>query len=127
MLRIAEQEAPNGQNEQWFGDGAASFLIGSGEDVIANIIDSGSLQGEIVSQWRSEKDDFTQSWEERLGSTVFMDTSKEKRSEFLEKNDLTVNAIAKVIISGPGTRAHTQAASALGFTKNKLKIPYWIL
>ena len=45
---------PNGQNEQWFGDGAASFLIGSGADVIANIVDSGSVQGEIISQWRSE-------------------------------------------------------------------------
>lgn len=55
---------PNGQNEQWFGDGAAAFLIGSGQDVIANIIDASSVQGEIISQWRSQSDLFTQSWEE---------------------------------------------------------------
>ncbi len=77
--------APNGQNELWFGDGAASFLIGRGDDVIANIVDSGSFQGEIVSQWRSQKDDFTQNWEERLGSTVFLTQVKEADSEILRK------------------------------------------
>jgi 3-hydroxy-3-methylglutaryl CoA synthase len=115
--------APTGQNELWFGDGAASFLIGSGEDVIARIVDSGSLQGEIVSQWRSQEDDFTQNWEERLGSTVFLQQVKDAITPFLEKNDRTVDSIAKVIISGPGTRAHTQAAGALGFQKDQIQSP----
>ena len=114
---------PNGQNEQWFGDGAASFLIGSGADVIANIIDSSSVQGEIISQWRSESDLFTQSWEERLGTTVFMEQVKTIVGPFLEKNDRTVDSVAKVIISGPGTRAHSQAASLLGFQSNQVQNP----
>jgi hydroxymethylglutaryl-CoA synthase len=113
--------APNGPNEQWFGDGAATFLIGSGESVIANIVDSESVQGEIISHWRSQSDLFTQSWEERLGSTVFMEQVKNAVGPFLEKNDRTVDSIAKVIISGPTTRAHTQAASALGFQSNQVE------
>ena len=42
---------------------------------------------------------------------------------FLEKNDRTVDSISKVIISGPGTRAHTQAASLLGFQSNQVQNP----
>lgn len=115
--------APNGQNEQWFGDGAAALLIGSGEDVVANIVDSASIQGEIISNWRSQGDLFTQSWEERLGSTVFMKQVKSAVGPFLEKNDRTVDSIAKVIISGPTTRAHSQAASALGFQNGQVEDP----
>ncbi len=115
--------APNGQNELWFGDGAASLLIGSGEDVIANIVDAGSLQGEIMSQWRNQKDQFTQNWEERLGSTFFLNLVKKTIPPFLEKNDLTVDSISKVIIAGQGTRAHTQSARALGFQKDQIQSP----
>jgi hydroxymethylglutaryl-CoA synthase len=115
--------APTGANELWFGDGAASLLVGSGEDVIARIVDSGSLQGEILSSYRSQKNDFTQNWEERLGSTVFLKQVKDAITPFLEKNDRTVDSIAKVIISGPGTRAHNQAASALGFQKEQIENP----
>lgn len=115
--------APTGQNELWFGDGAASFLVGSGDDVIAKIVDAGSLQGEIVSQWRSQKDDFTQNWEERLGSTFFLQKVKDAIPPFLEKNNRTVVSISKVIISGQGTRAHTQAATALGFEKEQIQNP----
>ena len=115
--------APNGQNELWFGDGAASFLIGNGEDVIANLVDAGSLQGEIISQWRNQKDQFTQNWEERLGSTFFLKQVKKTIPSFLEKNDLTDDSISKVIIAGQGTRAHTQSARALGFQKEQIQNP----
>jgi hydroxymethylglutaryl-CoA synthase len=115
--------APTGQNEQWFGDGAASILIGSGENVIANFIDEGSVQGEMISQWRSQSDPFTQNWEERLGSTVFMKHVKNTIAPFLEKNECTADSIAKVIISGLGTRSHLEAARALGFQSNQVQNP----
>lgn len=117
--------APTGQNEQWFGDGAVSFLMGSGEEVIAKIIDSGSAQGEILTQWKSPLDLFTQSWEERLGSTVFIKQVKEAILPFLEKNDRSVGSISKVIISGPTPRAHAQAASALGFKSDQVQDPFF--
>ncbi|MDQ0270349.1 OB-fold domain-containing protein [Cytobacillus purgationiresistens] len=115
--------APTGQNEQWFGDGAASFLIGSGEDVIAEIVDSGTVQGEIITAWRSQGDSFTQDWEERLGTTVFLDQVKSNVQPFLEKNNLTADALTKVIISGPGTRAHTAAARSLGLQTHQIQDP----
>ncbi|MGX9135121.1 OB-fold domain-containing protein [Rummeliibacillus sp. JY-2-4R] len=115
--------APNGQNELWFGDGAASLLIGSGDDVIANLVDAGSIQEEIISQWRNQKDDFTRNWEERLGSSIFLKQVKEAIPAFLEKNDLTNDSISKVIIAGQGNRAHTQAAKTLGFQKEQIQDP----
>ena len=115
--------APSGQNEQWFGDGAAAFLIGNGSDVLAKFIDSKSVQSEIISQWRSQTDSFTQNWEERLGTTAFLKQVKQVIAPFLEKNSCTADAISKVIISGPGTRAHSQAASALGFRSNQVQDP----
>lgn len=115
--------APTGQNELWFGDGAVSFLMGSGDDVIASMVDQGSLQGEIISQWRSQEDRFTQTWEERLGSTVFLKQVKETITPFLERNSRSADSLSKVIISGPGIRAHSQAASALGFKKEQLENP----
>ena len=115
--------APSGQNEQWFGDAAAAFLIGNGSDVIAKFIDSKCVQGEIISQWRSQTEPFTQNWEERLGTTVFLKQLKQNITPFLERNNCTADAISKVIISGPGTRAHIQAASALGFQNNQVQDP----
>ena len=115
--------APTGQNELWFGDGAASILLGSGENVIARIVDSGSSQEEIVSQWRSQEDPFTQNWEERLGTSVFLKQVKSTIIPFLEKNNRTASTISKVIISGPGTRSHNEAAAALGFQKDQIQNP----
>jgi len=115
--------APNGQNEQWFGDGAAVFFIGTGTDVIAKFIDSESLQDDIISQWRSQSDYFTQNWEERLGTTAFLKQVKKVVIPFLEKNKCTADAVSKVIISGPTTRAHSQAAMALGFQNIQVQNP----
>jgi hydroxymethylglutaryl-CoA synthase len=115
--------APTGQNELWFGDGAASILLGSSENVIARIVDSGSSQEEIVSQWRGQEDDFTQNWEERLGTSVFLKQVKSTIIPFLEKNNRTASTISKVIISGPGTRSHNEAAAALGFQKDQIQNP----
>lgn len=115
--------APNGQNEMWFGDGAAAFVLGSGDNVIANLIDSGSLQGEVITQWQSLSDPFTQSWEERLGLTVLLDQVKKAIIPFLEKNNLTADGVSKVIISAPGNRAHNQVASVLGFSKEQVQDP----
>lgn len=115
--------APNGQNEQWFGDGATAFLIGTGTEVIAKLIDSESLQDEMISQWRNSSDDFTLNWEERLGTTAFLKQVKKVVTPFLEKNECTADSISKVIISGPTTRAHSQAAAALGFQGDQVQNP----
>lgn len=105
--------APNGQNEQLFGDGAACFLIGSGDDVIANLVDAISVQDDIVSQWRNESDRFTYNWEERFGSSAFTRLIKDTIAPFLEKNNCKQDSLAKVIVSAPGKGAPSQVAKLL--------------
>lgn len=115
--------APSGGNELLFGDGAAAFVLGSGDHVIAHLVDSGSLQGEVISSWRSQKDEFTQNWEERLGSTILTKQLKEEIPQFLEKNGRTTDSISKVIISAPYARAHIQSAKSLGFKNEQIQNP----
>ncbi|MFA1710124.1 OB-fold domain-containing protein [Peribacillus frigoritolerans] len=113
--------APTGTNEQVFGDGAAALLLGSGENVIARIVDGCTLQEEIVGEWRSQSDAFTQNWEERFISGVFLQNVTEAVTTFIKKNDITLDSIAKVIISGPGHRSYLQAAKKLGFKPEQIQ------
>lgn len=115
--------APNGVNEQMFGDGATAFLVGSGDGVIAKIIDGNTLQEDIVGQWRSQSDPFTQTWEDRFISGVFLENVTNTVNAFVTKNDVTLDSIAKVIISGPGHKSYLQGAKKLGFNKEQIQDP----
>ena len=106
--------APSGSNEQLFGDGAVSLLVGSGPDVLARIVDSNSVQQDIVGQWRDEGDPFVQNWEERFVSTVMMSSIDTAVPLFLENNKVSITDIAKVVISVPGSRGYLQVAKKLG-------------
>ncbi|WP_249593884.1 OB-fold domain-containing protein [Peribacillus frigoritolerans] len=112
---------PSGQNEQLFGDGAAALLIGSGENVIAKIIDGVSYQEDIVAEWRSQSDPFTQNWEDRFGVTVFMDHVMKALDDFSTHNDISPDSISKAVISGPGNKAYIQVASKLGLQKEQIQ------
>lgn len=115
--------APDGYNEQVFGDGAAAFVIGSGDGVIARIIGEDSVQVEVVSQWKGGEDRFTQNWEEKFGSSVYLKQAQTLVSSFLEQAGKRAGDVAKVMISGPGARFHSQAAAALGFQAEQVQQP----
>jgi hydroxymethylglutaryl-CoA synthase len=57
--------APKGDKEITFGDGAAAFLVTS-TGVAANIEGSYAIFQEFHENWRSDKDTFVRSWEERF-------------------------------------------------------------
>ncbi|MGG1677217.1 OB-fold domain-containing protein [Neobacillus sp. NRS-1170] len=116
---------PSGQNEQFFGDGAAAFLVGSGDQTIADIVGTASYQEELVSEWRSQQDPFTQNWEERFGLTIFMNHVLKAISEFAENHDISPNSISKAIISGPGKKASLQLAGRLGLQKEQIQDPLY--
>jgi hydroxymethylglutaryl-CoA synthase len=115
--------APSGQNEQILGDGAAAFLIGSGDGIIARIVDEASSQHEVVSQWRSQSDDFLQNWEDRFASHVYLQNVTQTITEFTAKHEITPDSVSKVIISGPGNRAYLQVAKKLGLKDEQIQNP----
>lgn len=114
---------PKGTNEQLFGDGAAAFIVGSGDNVIARIVDGESLQEDIIAQWQSQSNSYIQTWEDRFVATVFLDVVKRSVETFFAKNSLSPSSIAKVVISGPGTKAHIQAGKKLGFKDEQIQDP----
>ncbi|MGG0174750.1 OB-fold domain-containing protein [Gottfriedia acidiceleris] len=116
---------PSGQNEQFFGDGAAAFLIGNGEQVIAEIIGGASYQEEVISEWRSQSDPFTQNWEERFGLTIFMNHVWKALTNFTEIHDISPHSISKAVISGPGKKANLQLANKLGLKKEQIQDPLY--
>jgi hydroxymethylglutaryl-CoA synthase len=114
---------PSGANEQLFGDGAVSFVVGNGEDVVAQLIDSTSVQEEIVGQWRNESDEFVQNWEERFASSVFVSKINTWVNELMQKNNLEIADISKVVISAPGTKGYQKIAKQLGLNKAQIQNP----
>ncbi|MGB2885713.1 MAG: hypothetical protein WBC47_09040, partial [Dehalococcoidia bacterium] len=58
------QGKAGGNQEQSYGDGAASFLVGDG-DVIATLQGSYSLSYDFVDYWRTESDTYDRAWEDR--------------------------------------------------------------
>ncbi|PWA09204.1 3-hydroxy-3-methylglutaryl CoA synthase [Pueribacillus theae] len=114
---------PSGSNEQLFGDGAVSFLVGDGEDIIAKLIDSVSMQEEIVGEWRNEGDSFVHNWEERFVSTVFLSSINKLVAELLQKNNIEIANLSKAAISVPGTRGYQKVAQQLGLNKDQIQNP----
>jgi hydroxymethylglutaryl-CoA synthase len=115
--------APTGSNEQVFGDGAVAFLVGSGENVIARLMDGATIQDDVVGHWRSQSDDFTQNWEDRFITGVFLQNVSAAVRSFENKYEMTSDSFEKVIISGPGHRAYLQAAKKLGFRDDQIQNP----
>lgn len=119
MAADCQLGAPSGMDEQLFGDGAVSFVTGSGEEVIAELIDSVSIQNELVGSWRSNGDDFVRNWEERFVSKVFVPSIQKAVSDVLLKNEIKISDIAKVIISVPGKKGYQKVVKALGLSKEQ--------
>lgn len=119
----AQAGGPSGANEQLFGDGAVSFLVGDGDDVIAKLVDSESAQEEIVGEWRNEGDAFVHNWEERFVATVFVSNIDKLVNKFLQKNNLKIDDLTKVAISVPGARGYQRVAKQLGLKKEQIQNP----
>lgn len=115
--------APQGTNEQLFGDGGAAFLFGQGDDVIARVRTSFSHTHELIGNWRSQEDDFVRSWEDRFVQNIYLQAVSTSVRGVLEKCALTPNDFAKIVIAGPVPRAQLTAAGKLGFTKQQVQDP----
>ncbi len=51
--------------EMWFGDGAASLAVGSGDEVIAEFLGCHSVSYDFVDHYRGSDNDYDYMWEER--------------------------------------------------------------
>lgn len=106
---------PNGDAEMSFGDGAAALLIGN-TNIAVTIEGTYTLSNELIDVWRSDKDIFVHSWEDRFireegcGRII-----PEAVSAILKKYNLTPKDFAKFVCYAPNPRELSTVARELGF------------
>jgi len=113
---------PQSDQEQSFGDAGAALLIGD-TDIIATIEDSYSICDEITDVWRTDKETFVHSWEDRWVLTYGHAQSMERAvSGIMKRNGLSAGDFAKVVLNAPNARAQSDIAKRLGFdTKTQVQ------
>lgn len=106
---------PRGEFEGLLGDGAAALLFGD-SGVIATVEDSYSITNEMLDVWRTDKDTYLRSWEDRFIITQgYNKIVEETVTVLMEKAGLAPKDFAKVILYAPDIRSHTNLAKKLGF------------
>jgi len=107
--------------EMWFGDGAASLLIGS-ENLIAEFKGSYSVSYDFVDHYREvgKKTDYI--WEERwIRDEGYMKIIPEAINGLLKKYNIGINDFSKIIYPCPFKRAHRDIGKLIGASKEKIQ------
>ncbi len=115
---------PQSELDRNFGDGAASFLIGKGPDLIASIDGESTLSEHMVDTWRSSSEPFVRSWEERFVlEEGYQRILPEAVAGLFKKLNLTPAAITKACLYAPDARRHADMAKRLGLAAQQVQDP----
>jgi 3-hydroxy-3-methylglutaryl CoA synthase/uncharacterized OB-fold protein len=105
---------PGGSDEAQGGDGAAAFLCGESDQVIAEYVGSASITQEFLDRWRLPGDMASKVWEERFGEFVYVPMAKQAFTEALKGAELKPTDISHFVVAGMHARANRVAAGAAG-------------
>jgi hydroxymethylglutaryl-CoA synthase len=106
---------PAGPGEMNFGDGAAAVIIGSSR-VIAEVENTVSVFEELQDFWRSDRDSFVRSAEDRfIADEGFSKVAPAAVTELLNKTGLTAKDFAQCVLYLPSQRQLSGLAKKLGF------------
>ncbi len=106
---------PAGGNESAFGDGAAALLVGD-IGVIAEIEGSYTLHDEIQDVWRSDRDHFVRSGEDRfILAEGYSRVIHEAVTAAFKKFNLTAKDFSKAVFYSPDQRQLGMVSRKLGF------------
>ncbi|MCF8037189.1 MAG: SDR family NAD(P)-dependent oxidoreductase, partial [Desulfobacteraceae bacterium] len=108
------QTKPGGFYEMWYGDGAASFAVGS-ENVIAEFNGAYSLSYDFVDHYRGAQKRFDYTWEERwVRDEGYSKIIPEAVNGLLQKLNLTIDQIDKLVYPCFFKAEHKKIAKKLG-------------
>jgi 3-hydroxy-3-methylglutaryl CoA synthase/uncharacterized OB-fold protein len=106
---------PSGPAEGNFGDGAAALLVAA-DDVAAEMIHFSSVCDEIQDVWRSDRDTFVRSAEERFAiDEGYSRVASSAVSGVLKTLALTPSDVTSLAINAPNLRQLRNLAKKLGF------------
>jgi len=114
------QTRPAGFYEMWFGDGAASILVGD-EGVVAEFLGSYSVTYDFVDHYRGSKSEFDYTWEERwLREEGYSKIIPEAVNGLFKKLNITMNDVQKLVFPCFFKAEHKSIGKKLGATPDKL-------
>jgi len=114
------QTRPAGFYEMWFGDGAASVLVGD-EDVVAEFLGSYSLTYDFVDHYRGSKSEFDYTWEERwLREEGYSKIIPEAVNGLFKKLNISMNDVQKLVFPCLFKAEHRAIGKKLGAAPEKL-------
>ncbi len=112
-----------GSSEILFGDGAAAFAVGD-EDVIATFEGAHALSYDFPDYRRINGDAFVRSWEERwIREEGYTRSVPQALKGLLQKAELGIDALAKVLYPPLGARDHAAVGKQLGLKDSQIQDP----
>jgi len=115
--------ASQGRSEQALGDAAAAVVIGQ-ENPIAVIEECYSISSDFTDNWRTAKDEFTQSAEGRFIDVVgYGPLMQEAVTGLFKKCGAAPVDFSRIIFYASGPREHAEIARKLGFEKGQVQDP----
>ena len=105
---------PGGADESGGGDGAAAFLFGTGDSVVARPLGRGFGTAEFLERWRVPGADHARVWEERFGEHVYVPLGEQSFGAALKDAGLTPSDVDHLIVTGVHARAARRLRTSLG-------------
>jgi 3-hydroxy-3-methylglutaryl CoA synthase/NAD(P)-dependent dehydrogenase (short-subunit alcohol dehydrogenase family)/putative sterol carrier protein len=107
--------------EMWYGDGAASILVGEGENVIAEFKGAHSVSYDFVDHYRGAQKRFDYTWEERwMREEGYARIIPEAISGLLARLDISMDDVDRVIYPCFIKRQHAAIARIIGAAPEKV-------
>jgi 3-hydroxy-3-methylglutaryl CoA synthase len=108
--------------EMSYGDGAASLLVGEGEDVVAELVASRSLSVDFVDHFRTEESEFDYQWEARwIRDEGLLKLIPEAVEGLLADSGITAGDIAHFCCPVGSAREQQALAKKLGVKGESLR------
>jgi hydroxymethylglutaryl-CoA synthase len=123
VLADVRTGTPGGTDEKDGGDAAVAFLCargGAGAPVVAEMVAFTSATGEFLDRWRLPGEASSRQWEERFGEAVYAQLGEAALGDALEHAGVTAEAIDRLIVAGPHSRAVKRVAGGAGVKKTAL-------
>jgi hydroxymethylglutaryl-CoA synthase len=110
---------PMGPLELSFGDGAVALLVGK-KQAVAEIKQFCSHYYEIQDTWRSDRDTFVRSAEDRFAMDEgYLDVMTGSLSALIKRTGLAARDYSKIALNSPGQRQLRTVTQKLGFDDKK--------
>jgi hydroxymethylglutaryl-CoA synthase len=105
---------PTSVDESAGGDSGAAIMVGSGPEVIAEFVASGSVTAELTERWRTPGDRTSKLWEERFGEHRYLALGRDAVERALKSAGVPLSEVGQVIVTGMHGRATAGLAKRIG-------------